>query len=206
MVFLDVLLKMSKLKIMLDWDLYDNQGNRKYLTAEERQRFFDAIPMALDREKRTFALMLYYSGARISEVLALTCGRIDYEREGAVFKNLKRKNQVFRFVPLPSPFLEKLDDVHRVKDFQCKKDENLIWSFNRKTGWSAIKAVMDKAGIEGAQATAHGLRHSFVIAHQQSKTPPHMIQAWAGWTTTQMLGVYGRAFGEEERDLASSIW
>lgn len=105
-----------------------------------------------------------------------------------------------------SPFLEKLDDVHRVKDFQSKKDDQLIWSFNRKTGWSTIKSVMDKAGIEGAQATAHGLRHSFVIAHQQNKTPPHMIQAWAGWTTTQMLGVCGRAFGEEERELASGIW
>jgi hypothetical protein len=33
-----------------------------------------------------------------------------------------------------------------------------------------------------------------------------MIQEWAGWSSTQMLGVYGRAFGEEERNLASQIW
>lgn len=76
---MDISNKVSKQKIMLDWDLYDKQSKRKYLTAEERQRFFEAIPLALDREKRTFALMLYYPGARISEVLALTCGRIDYE-------------------------------------------------------------------------------------------------------------------------------
>lgn len=196
--------------MMHDWDLYDARGNRKYLTADERQRFFNAIPDALDgkngRSKRTFALMLYYSGCRISEALELTCGRIDYEREGVVFKTLKRKKQSFRFVPLPSQFLEKLDDVHHVKDFIKNNPDERVWGFNRKTGWSAIKAVMDKAGIEGAQATAHGLRHSFVIAHQQIKTPPHMIQEWAGWASTQMLGVYGRAFGEEERALASQIW
>ncbi|MEN0045675.1 MAG: site-specific integrase [Bacteroidota bacterium] len=204
---MDISLETSNGNMIKDWDLYDAQGNRKYLTAEERQKFYDAIPDALGREKRTFALMLYYSGCRISEALEVTCSRIDYDREGVVFRTLKRKKQVFRFVPLPSPFLEKLDDVHHVKDVAKKKSaDNKIWSFNRKTGWSAIKSVMEKAGIEGAQATAHGLRHSFVIAHQQNKTPPHMIQEWAGWSSTQMLGVYGRAFGEEERNLASQIW
>jgi len=193
-----------------DWDLYDAQGNRKYLTADERQRFFDAIPKALTdkngRQKRTFAMMLYYSGCRISEALEVTCSRIEYERQGVVFRTLKRKKQSFRFVPLPYSFLDKLDDVHHIKDFVEKEPDKKVWSFNRKTGWSAIKAVMDEAGINGAQATAHGLRHSFVIAHQQIKPPPHMIQEWAGWTSTQMLGVYGRAFGEEERNLASQIW
>ena len=57
-----------------EWDLYDEHGNRKYLTPEEREAFFKAIPNALDREKRTFALMLYYSGCRISEALAVTHG------------------------------------------------------------------------------------------------------------------------------------
>ena len=193
-----------------DWDLYDAEGNRKYLTADERKRFFHAIPEALTdrngREKRTFALMLYYSGCRISEALEVKTGRIKYDREGVVFRTLKRKKQSFRFVPLPSLFLDKLDDVHHIKDFVEKQPDKKVWSFNRKTGWSAIKSVMEKAGIKGAQATAHGLRHSFVIAHQQIKTPPHMIQEWLGWSSTQMLGVYGRAFGAEERDLASGIW
>lgn len=193
-----------------DWDLHDAQGNRKYLTADERRAFFDAIPKALidrnGREKRTFALMLYYSGCRISEALEVTGERIDYKEQVVQFRTLKRKKQSFRYVPLPHSFLEKLDDVHHVKDFVKKEPDKKIWQFNRKTGWSAIKAVMEKAGIEGAQATAHGLRHSFVIAHQQIKTPPHMIQKWAGWTSTQMLGVYGQALGKEERGLAEQIW
>ena len=166
-----------------DWDLYDAEGNRKYLTAQERKEFFKAIPAALNgkrgREKRTFVLMLYYSGARISEALGVTGGRIDYERRGVVFRTLKRKKQSFRFVPLPSSFLEKLDDVHHIKDFAPKYPDRKIWTFNRQTGWAAVKTVMEKAGIKGAQATPKGLRHSFVIAHQQNKTPPHMIQEWA---------------------------
>lgn len=65
---------------------------------------------------------------------------------------------------------------------------------------------MAHAGIEGAQAVPHGLRHGFVIAHQQIKTPPHIIQQWAGWQTTEMLEVYARAMGAEERALAEGIW
>ena len=65
---------------------------------------------------------------------------------------------------------------------------------------------MSAAGIEGVQATPKGIRHSFVIAHQQNKVPAHMIQRWAGWSTPAMLEVYGAAMGEEERELAAGLW
>ena len=60
--------------------LYDPNGKRKYLTKPERRSFLKA---ALDeeRERRTFCEMLHYSGARISEVLAVTVGRIDLDNE-----------------------------------------------------------------------------------------------------------------------------
>ena len=45
----------------LEYDLFDEFGNRKYLTVEERQRYFEsvepALPKSLDREKRTSALL-----------------------------------------------------------------------------------------------------------------------------------------------------
>ena len=197
---------------MYDWDLYDEQGNRKYLTAVERKAFFKSITPALidknKRNKRTFALMLYYTGCRISEGLHITYKNIDYSRHGVVLRTLKRhtKKKIYRFVPLPEDFLIKLDDVHHVKDIIKKTPEERIWTFGRTTGWSTIKSIMEYADIEGAQATAHGLRHSFVIAHQQIKTPPQMIKQWAGWTSTDMLEIYGRALGAEERELAGGIW
>ncbi|NRB53730.1 MAG: tyrosine-type recombinase/integrase [Saprospiraceae bacterium] len=189
-----------------EWDLYDEHGNRKYLTPEEREAFFKAIPNALDREKRTFALMLYYSGCRISEALAVTHGRIDYGKKGVVFKTLKRRKSVFRFVPLPGHFLTKLDDVHQVEDVQKRTSGKKIWSISRTTAWRAISQVMDGAGIEGVQATPKGLRHSFVIYHQQENTPDHMIQKWLGWASRDMMEVYGRAVGKEERNFAARLW
>lgn len=198
----------------LNYDLFDDQGNRKYLTTAERQLYVDHIDKALakpeDREKRTFALLLYYTGCRISEGLAVTYNNIDYGAGGVIFKTLKRRRDVHRFVPLPSSFLVKLDDVHRVKDYQADRSQakasEEVWPFGRTTAWRVITSVMAAAGIEGVQATPKGLRHSFVIKHQEVGTPEHMIQKWAGWASRDMMEVYGRAVGSEEQSLASKFW
>lgn len=197
-----------------EFDLFDQDGNRKYLTQEERTRFYHSIDRALskptDREKRTFVLLLYYSGCRISEGLATTYKKIDYSAQGVVFETLKRRKKVHRLVPLPYPFLVKLDDVHRVKDFQSGKVEgkatDRIWSFGRTTAWKAINQVMGEAGIEGVHACPKGLRHSFAIRHQLLKTPETMTANWLGHADTSMMAVYGRAVGLEAREIASKFW
>ena len=56
--------------------LYDTQGRRLYLTSAERDAFLDAATQA-DRPIRTLCSVLYYTGCRISEALALTARRID---------------------------------------------------------------------------------------------------------------------------------
>jgi integrase len=81
--------------------LFDNRGNRKYLIARERLAFV----YAASKERKavsTFCLTLAFTGARISEVLALTANRIDAADEAIIFETLKqRKKRVFRAVPVP---------------------------------------------------------------------------------------------------------
>ena len=195
-------------------DLFDEDGNRKYLIGEERQRFFDHIEPALskpgDREKKTFPLLLYYTGCRISEGLAVTYNDIDYSTGGVIFRTLKRRKTTHRFVPLPHSFMVRLDDVNHVKEQQNARTlgpaRERIWPMGRTTAWRLISRVMEDAGIEGVQATPKGLRHSFVIEHQSLGTPAHMIQKWAGWSSAKMMQVYGRAIGSEEQELASRLW
>jgi hypothetical protein len=51
--------------------LFNEQGQRKYLNAAERKAFKNAAEKQ-PREVRTFCLVLYYTGCRISEALTLT--------------------------------------------------------------------------------------------------------------------------------------
>lgn len=195
---------------MQNFTIVDSYGRRKYLTVEERKRFFEAVPKVLKREQRPFALLLYWTGCRITEGLNVTVGGVDYSQQSVQFKTLKRRKDVYRSVPLPPTFLEKLDDVYDLKARQKARSEKelreRIWPFDRKTGSRYIKRVMAEAGIEGIQACPKGLRHSFVIAHQEMKTPGHMIQRWAGWSTPAMMEVYAAAVGQEERNIAAALW
>ena len=48
--------------------LFDDSGNRKYLTPEERELFRQATG-EVSRDWRMFGLMLYFTGCRLSEAL-----------------------------------------------------------------------------------------------------------------------------------------
>jgi integrase len=75
--------------------LFDRLGNRKYLIARERLAFVYAASKH-DGQTSTFCLTLAFTGARISEVLALTPSRIDVADEAIVFETLKqRKRGIF---------------------------------------------------------------------------------------------------------------
>jgi integrase/recombinase XerD len=54
--------------------LFDTCGHRKYLVASERRAFVSAA-LAEDDPTASFCLTLAVTGARISEVLALTLDR-----------------------------------------------------------------------------------------------------------------------------------
>ena len=69
--------------------LYDRAGNRKYLTARERGRFIAAAHRQTAAVE-TFCLTLAYTGARISEVLALRSGSIDLPAGIIVIECLKK--------------------------------------------------------------------------------------------------------------------
>jgi integrase len=85
--------------------LYDKRGSRKYLTASERQAFANAASRYSPATK-AFCLTLLYTGARVSEVLALTIDRIDNSNNAIVVETLKRRHKgVFRALPVPPDFI-----------------------------------------------------------------------------------------------------
>ncbi len=189
-------------------DLYDAQGNRKYLTKTERQAFLKAA-RAEERERRTFCEMLHYSGARISEVLAVTVGRLDLDNRSVTIESLKkRKRGVFRTVPLPAAFVERLDLVHGIREKQRQgRLDRRLWPFSRTTGWRTVNRVMARAGItaEGA-ASAKGLRHGYGVAAVTNKVPLNMVKKWLGHANIKTTAIYTDALGEEERQIAAQMW
>ena len=85
-------------------DLFSPEGERKYLIEDERLQFLELARQA-ENEQRIFCLMLYYTGARIFEVLNMTFGNIDNTGFYVTIESLKKRRKgIFRRIPLPDFF------------------------------------------------------------------------------------------------------
>jgi integrase/recombinase XerD len=188
--------------------LYSSTGSRKYLNAAERRRFLRAALLA-DPATRLFCLVLGWSGARISEVLALTPARIDVESGVISIETLKRRKRgIVRQVPLPRHILRDLDREFGLRLAQhdpCFANRRL-WNWSRTTAWRHVKAVMAAARVSGTPAAPKGLRHGFGVKAFQVNVPPHLVQRWLGHASLRTTSIYGDVIGPEERAFAARMW
>lgn len=189
--------------------IHGRDGARKYLTVEERAAFLRAAETQ-DRHVRTFCMVLAYSGCRVSEALALTADRVDLADGVLVIESLKkRRDGVWRAVPVPPEVLQALDLVHGVREIQRRPERarrHLLWSWSRMTAWRHVHVVMVAAGISGPQASPKGLRHGFGVAAVGAGIPLNMVQKWLGHAQLSTTAIYADAVGAEERSLAKRMW
>lgn len=186
--------------------LYDPAGKRLYLTREERHAFLSAAK-TLTPPERTFCLVLHDTGCRISEALSLTAGKIDLDQRYIIFETLKRRREgVFRAVPLSDETLDLLDIVHGLRLAKGKSD-TLLWSYSRSTAWRIVKKAMDRAGIEeGAHQSPKGLRHGFGVEAILSGVPVTTLKKWMGHAKLTTTAIYLEVVGAEEREIAARMW
>ncbi len=75
------------------------------------------------------------------------------------------------------------------------------------TGWRAVHAVMQAAGLGGPQASPKGLRHGSRVAAVSAGIPPlNLVQQWLGHARLTTTAIYADAVSAEEKDIARRTW
>jgi len=185
--------------------LFDKGGVRKYLTARERFRLARAA-FSQGGEIATFCLALVFTGARISELLALTRERVDIANCAIVLETLKRRKRgVYRVMPVPPKLIAMLQRVHNLIDIDRDPKERM-WRWGRTTAWKRVKAVMKKANIPEQLATPKSARHAFGVDAVQNSVALNVVQRWMGHARIESTAIYTDAIGAEERALAKRTW
>ena len=189
--------------------LYDAQGHRTYLIAEERDAFLKTAEHA-PRDVRTLCGMLASTGCRISEALALTADRVDLTANLIMLESLKKRRRgVYRAIPVPPPFLDVLDLVHGIREAQAHPDagrKHRLWPWSRMTAWRRFRAILQQAGITGSHAIPTGLRHGFGVAAISAGVPLTLVQTWLGHAKLTITAIYSNAMGAEEPSIAARMW
>lgn len=188
----------------MTFSLLDGLGRRKYLTPTERRAFINA---ALDANSGTssFCLTLALTGARISEVLALTTDRIDVGNSALVFETLKRRRRgIFRAVPVPHELISRLE----LSISPTRKEESYgrLWNFSRTTAWKRVKLVMRTANIPSTIAKPKDLRRALAVEAVQQQIAFSVVKRWLGDAKLETTAIYADPIGDEERELAQLIW
>jgi integrase/recombinase XerD len=179
--------------------LFDHTGTRKYLVALERRAFVSAAVQESDLVA-SFCLTLAITGARISEVLALTPERIDEANEAVVFETLKQRDRAhFRAVPVPRRLISLLRKIHSTPGKR-------LWPWGRTTAWKIVKTIMKGANIADGLCKPKALRHALAVDAGQNGVPLNIVQRWMGHARLETTSIYAEALGDEERNLAKRAW
>jgi integrase/recombinase XerD len=194
-----------------DWSqgtsLYAPGGGRKYLNQAERTRTLAAMAK-LPRSQALFALTLAWTGARVSEVLALNASSFQIESGIVAIVTLKRRGHYVREVPIPPELMAalnrhfKLSALHR-DERQC---DRRLWRWHRVTAWRIIKKVMRHSSVAGRQACPRGLRHGFGVSALQNRVPLIVIQHLMGHAKLNTTSIYLAVCGRDVVDFMKQFW
>jgi integrase/recombinase XerD len=190
-----------------EFSLYATNGSRKYLNHHERLRVL-AEMAKLPPDRALFCLTLAWTGARVSEVLALTPSSFQVERGVVAIRTLKRRRHHVREVPIPPEVIAALDRHFKISATRdhLSHPNHRLWPWCRETAWRVIKATMHKSGINGRCAFPRGLRHAFGVGSLQSGAPLNLVQRWLGHARISTTAIYADASGPEELDFAARFW
>jgi integrase/recombinase XerD len=192
-----------------DWSegagLYAQAGGRKYLNRAERARAL-AEMAKLPRSQALFALTLAWTGARVSEVLALRASSFQIESGVVAIETLKRRKYCVREVPIPPELMRALSRQFKLAATERDEQNRRLWPWHRVTAWRIIKQVMRRSSITGPQGCPRGLRHAFGVGSLQAGVPLNLAQRWLGHARISTTAIYAGAAGPEEVAFASRFW
>jgi len=210
--------------------LFDpDSGHRLYMDAREREQFLIMSNELLNLKHRIFCQALHWSGARVSELLALTGEKIDFQKSCITLRTIKKrkftkkgelKAPSYRQIPVPSYFLDSLDLVFELRARKRRKEESLkfpLWasendplkSMSRVTAWRAVKKVLGSVKpepITGPQASPKGFRHGFSVAMVIGGMDVHTLQRLLGHESASTTAIYLQILGQEALDQQLTYW
>jgi integrase/recombinase XerD len=164
-----------------------------YVTPAEAHAMMAA---AENDKERLLIELLWYTGGRISEVLAVRAG--DITETGIILPALKSRTRKNKHVILPRFYLERLRE--RVKDLPAEAYlfPGRRGRMSRVTAWRIVKRCAEKAGVlktgdwsRGLRpAWPHTLRHGYATALLMQRVPLTLVQRQLGHAEIKNTAVY----------------
>jgi len=161
-----------------------------YLTEEDVRQLVEACKKERDRLLIT---LLFQTGVRISEALALTPASIR-NFEGKPAMEIIGKGKKLRMVALPVHLKERLESYA----YRAKIEPRMrFFDINRSRAWQILNEAREAAGME-KRVFPHLLRHSDAIIRLRKTGNPKALQYHLGHSSPAMTLRYLSTLTQED--------
>jgi integrase/recombinase XerD len=162
----------------------------------------------LARERALFSQLLAWTGARVSEALAVCPASFDLDRNVVSLRTLKRRRRHIREVPIAPKLMKTLNRHFNLRQRQQDVDTAFepLWRFSRVTAWRFVRGAMLEAGVVGKRANPRGFRHCFGVTALGASVPVTIVQKWLGHARLTTTQIYTAVCGPEEFAFAERFW
>jgi integrase/recombinase XerD len=161
-----------------------------YLTEEDVKRLIEGCKRERDR---LLIMVLFQTGLRISEALALTPASIR-SFDGKPALEIVGKGKKLRLVALPVNLKEKLESyAYRARI----EPQSRFFDINRHRAWQIINEAQKRAGLQ-KRVFPHLLRHSDAIIRLRKTGNPKALQYHLGHNTPAMTLRYLSTLTQED--------
>ncbi|MEY3254795.1 MAG: hypothetical protein RJA01_801 [Actinomycetota bacterium] len=171
----------------------------KALTIDEVSRLIDSCDDSIiGIRNRALLELLYATGARVSEAVALNVGDISMSEDSVVTVKVKGKGGKERLVPLGSYAQKALDQyLVRSRPVLLKKsnvaafflNESLGTRLSRQSGWQVVKDSAERAKV-ASEVSPHSLRHSFATHLLDGGADIRVVQELLGHSSVTTTQIY----------------
>ena len=165
------------------------------LSLEEVDALFDAIGNKKDGEIRDRAMFecMYASGLRVSELLTLELGNINFK---SGYIRIRGKGNKERIIPIGEYALYYLQDyIDRVRKYNPNKKSKYVFLnrsgeiISRQYFFKMVKKYATRANID-AQISPHTLRHSFATHLIENGANLKEVQEMLGHSKIETTQIY----------------
>lgn len=178
-----------------------------YLLLPEVHRLLDAATHPRDH---LLASLLWHTGARISEALAITPEHLvlqDQWSSGVLLDQLKKrgrprqvKRQLLRKRWVPITDEQFILELTRYIEGQGLKAGDRLFPFTRQWGYKRITQLASRVSL-AIEVHPHTLRHSFACNAVLHGQPLTVLRDWLGHADLQQTEVYTRVLATETNHL-----
>lgn len=182
------------------------------LSIADVDRLISAVPEGeyatpVDLRDRALLEMLYGTGARISEIVALTVDDATGLDDSDGILRVRGKGDKERLVPVGSAARRAVEDyLVRARPVLSRGQSHALFlntrggALSRQSAWAVLKQAAERAGID-ASISPHTLRHSFATHLLEGGADVRTVQELLGHSSVTTTQIYTHVTADNLREV-----